>query len=197
MTSTTPRTDRRRPARGFTLVEIMVGAAISGVILLGILQTFLMIGRSGYNAANYCTMEAESRRAMETFSEEIRMAGAITWNSSTSITLTVPSASSSYTVTYAYDNSSSGGTAKCFYRVIGPAGTTSGRRILVRNVTSFAFQRYKLVTAAGGSNVASNDLETKQIQLTLQTTMQGATTAAATNAVLSARYILRNKHVSA
>lgn len=197
MTSITPPTEPRRAARGFTLVEVMVSAVIAGFILLGILQCFLMIGRSGYNAANYCVMEAESRRAMETFSEEIRMAAAITWNGSTSITLTVPSAGSSYTVTYAYDSGTTGGTAKCFYRVLGAAGATAGRRILVRNVTSFAFQRYRLVTAAGGSNVASNDLETKQIQLTLQTTMQGVTTAAATNAVLSARYILRNKRVSA
>jgi hypothetical protein len=69
--------------------------------------------------------------------------------------------------------------------------------VLVRNITSFAFQRYKLVTGTSTSNVASNDLETKQIQLTFQTTMKGVTAAAATNAVLSARYILRNKSVSA
>lgn len=189
MISTTPHTKRRLASRGFTLTEILIATGISSFILVGILQTFLLIGRSGYNAANYCIMEAQSRRAMETFSQEIRMAGNVTWNSNTSITLTVPTAASSYTVTYAYDASSSGATAKSFYRTSG--GNT---RILVRNVTSLAFQRYKLVTS--GSNVASNDLETKQIQLTLQTTMKGATTAAATNAVLSARYILRNKSVS-
>lgn len=192
MISTTPHTKSAAPVRGFTMVEVMVSAAIASFILLGILQTFLMIGRSGYNAGNYCVMEAESRRAMETFSEEVRMARNITWNSSTSITLSIPTATSAtYSVTYAYDSSTTGSTAQCFYRSSG--GTT---RILVRNVTSFAFQRYKLVTSSG-SNIATNDLETKQIQLTLQTTMQGTTTAAATNAVLSARYILRNKSVSA
>ncbi len=194
MISTTLPIKSRRSVRGFTLTEVMISAAISSFILLGILQTFLMIGRTGFNAANYCVMEAQSRRAMETFSQEIRMARAITWNSNTSVTLTVPTSSSTYTVTYAYTTTAltSPGVipANAFYRDDG-----SSTRVLVRNVTSLAFQRYKLVTGAA-SNIASNDLETKQIQLTLQTTMQGATTAAATNAVLSARYILRNKDVS-
>ena len=189
MISTIPPTKPSRSTRGFTLTEILIATGISSFIMVGILQTFLMIGRSGYNAANYCVMEAESRRAMETFSQEIRMAGNVTWTSSTSITLTVPTSASSYTVTYTYDASASGATAKSFYREV-----SGNKRILVRNVTSLAFQRYKLVTS--GSNIAANDLETKQIQLTLQTTMKGATTAAATNAVLSARYILRNKSVS-
>lgn len=196
MIFTTPRIDssRRRSRRGgFTLTEILISTGISAFIMVGILQTFLMIGRSGYNAANYCVMEAESRRAMEQFSQEIRMARNITAYSSTSITIKVPNASSSTnTITYAYDASTSGATAQSFYRRDDDTGVT---RVLVRNVTSFAFQRYKLVTS--GSNVASNNLETKQIQLTLQTTMRGITTAAATNAVLSARYILRNKSVSA
>ncbi|MCF7687118.1 MAG: prepilin-type N-terminal cleavage/methylation domain-containing protein [Cephaloticoccus sp.] len=195
MIFTTLPTDRRRKIRGFTLTEILISAGISAFIMVGILQTFLMIGRTGFNAANYCVMEAESRRAMETFSQEIRMARTVTWNSNTSITLTVPDASTTYTVTYAYDSSTSGATALCFYRMLGTAGSGNPRRILVRNVTSLAFQRYKLVTS--GSNIASNDLETKQIQLTLQTTMKGQTTAAITNAVLSARYILRNKNVTA
>lgn len=185
MIFTTPPIDRfrRRAARGFTLTEILISTGISAFILVGILQTFLMIGRTGFNAANYCVMEAESRRAMEQFSQEVRMATAITWTSNTQIALTIPTSASSYSVTYAYDNGR-------FLRIQG-----GDQRVLVNNVTSFGFQRYKLVTG-GGSNIANNDLETKQIQLTLQTTMKGVTAAAATNAVLSARYILRNKSVS-
>ena len=190
MISTTQPIKTRLSTRGFTLTEVMISATISSFIMLGILQTFMMIGRTGYNASNYCVMEAQSRRAMETFSQEIRMAQSIVWSSDTSITLTIPTAASTYDVQYAYDASTSGSTAQSFYRM-----DLSGVRILVKNVTSLAFQRYKLVTGAV-SNIASNDLETKQIQLTLQTTMKGMTTAAATNAVLSARYILRNKDVS-
>ncbi|MFI5356208.1 MAG: PilW family protein [Opitutales bacterium] len=173
------------------MMETMVAAGLAAFVLLGILQTFLFIGKTSYNASNYCVMEEQSRRAMETFGEEVRQASAITWNSSSSVTLTVPTSSGNITVNYIYDSSTSGSTAQCFYRQVG-SGTPL---ILVRNVTAFAFERYELVIGTG-SNIASNDLSTKQLQMTLQTTMKGVTAAAATNAVLSARYILRNKSVS-
>ncbi|MEO5960972.1 MAG: type II secretion system protein, partial [Opitutaceae bacterium] len=46
-------TSRRR---GFTLVEVLIAATISAVVLAGVLTSFLMMGRSGYNASNYSVM---------------------------------------------------------------------------------------------------------------------------------------------
>ena len=192
----TPPTLRRRRAgtRAFTLVEMMVGAGLSGFILAGVLTSFVMLGRSGFNAASYSIMESEARRALETFSEEARMASNITWNSANSVTLTVTTSSGSATVTYAYDSSTSGATSLCFYRLSGLPSSTATRLILVRNVTDFAYRRYKVVNGVDFS--AANDLETKQIQITLRSIRTGSTTVATTNAVLSARVVLRNKVVS-
>lgn len=184
---------RRRGEAAFTLVEMMVSSALTGFILIGVLSSFLMIGRNGYNAANYSIMEAEARRALETFSEEARMASNITWNSATSISFTVAGVSS-YRVTYAYDSATSGATAQSFYRLAGNPGSGAQPRILVRNVTDFAYRRYKVVN--GADYAALNDLETKQIQITLRSVRTGITTVATTNAVLSARVVLRNKVVS-
>ena len=64
----------------------------------------------------------------------------------------------------------------------------------MRKVSEFAFRRYKVVN--GANFAAANDLETKQIQITLRSVRTGATTVAATNAVLSARVVLRNKLVT-
>ncbi len=189
-----PIRTRRSAARGFTLVEVMIGSSISVVVLAGVLTAFLMMGRSGYNAANYSVMEAEARRALETFSSDARMANNITWNSANSITLRVVTGSTSQLVTYAYDTSTSGSTSLCFYRLAGPASSTAQRLVLVRNVTDFAFRRYKVIN--GVDYTANNDLETKQIQITLRSVRTGATTVAATNAVLSARVVLRNKAVT-
>jgi prepilin-type N-terminal cleavage/methylation domain-containing protein len=180
--------------RGFTLMEVLIAATISVFVLAGVLSSFLMMGRSGYNASNYCVMETEARRALETFSQEARMASNIAWTSATSVTFTVVDSSTTYKVTYAYDSGTSGATAKTFYRKLGEAGSSSARTVLVRGVTEFAFQRYKIVGGVGSS--ATNDLETKQIQLTLRSVRTGVTTVAATNAVLSARVVLRNKDVS-
>lgn len=191
----TKRLGRSSRTRGFTLVEILIGSTISAVILVGVLASFLMMGRNGYNAANYSMMEAEARRALETFSQEARMAKNIDWKSANEVSFeVVTSSGSTFWVTYGYDSSTSGTNAQTFYRKLGISTSTSNRLILVRNVTQFAFRRYKVVN--GVDYAAANNLETKQIQLTLRAVRTGITTVAATNAVLSARVVLRNKSVS-
>lgn len=198
--SSRSRSGRRASQRGYTLVEIMMASTLGAVLMAGVLATFLMMGRSGYNAANYSMMESESRRALETFSEEARMANNITWASSSSILLRVVYSGGTYDVRYVWDSSANGTTAGCFYReqVTSPSGSGQSaagtKLILVRNVTEFAFRRYKVVNGVDYS--AANDLETKQIQITLRSTRTGITTVATTNAVLSARVVLRNKAVS-
>ena len=201
ITSTYHTEPRRRPkARdprraGFTLVELIAASGLSAIILTGLLSSFVLLGKNSYNAANYSMMEAESRRALELFTEEARMADNLTWNNAYSVTLSVVTASGvSTSVTYAYDNGTNGNTAKCFYRKTGTATSTDTPLILVRNVTDFAFRRYKIVN--GTDFTATNDLETKQLQIALRTVRTGSTTVNATNAVLSARVVLRNKRVS-
>lgn len=172
----------------------MVSTALSSVLMTGVLSSFVLMGQNSYNAANYSVMEAESRRALAAFTEEARMADNITWTSGSSVTLSVVNNTSTYLVTYAYDTATTGTTARSFYRKLGAASSTSPSQVLVRNVSDFAFRRYKIVNGADYS--AANDLETKQIQITLRTVRSGATTVNATNAVLSARVVLRNKRVS-
>lgn len=194
MTTSTSRTDGRRRLRAFTLVEVLVSTSLSTIIATGVLSSFILMGKNSYNAANYSIMEAESRRALETFTQEARMAKNITWTSSNQVTLSVVNASGTYLVTYGYNPNLLGPTIKCFYRRLGGATSTAPAQILVRNVTDFAFRRYKVVNGSDFS--AANDLETKQLQITLRTVRTGATTVNATNAVLSARVVLRNKQVS-
>jgi len=172
----------------------MAASSLSGIVLSGVLSSFVLLGQNCYNAANYSVMEAESRRALETFTREARMADNVTWNSASSVTLSVPGASSSYLVTYAYDSATIGATARSFYRRLGDASSTNPRLVLVRQVSEFAFRRYKVIN--GVDFTAANNLETKQLQISLRTIRTGATTVNATNAVLSARTILRNKPVS-
>lgn len=197
MITSTRRTKSRgtfRLRRAFTLIEVMAASSLSGIVLTGVMSSFVLLGQNCYNAANYSVMEAESRRALETFTREARMADNVTWNSAHSVTLSVPGSGTPYLVTYAYDSSTIGATARSFYRRLGDASSTSPRLVLVRQVSDFAFRRYKVIN--GVDFTAANDLETKQLQISLRTIRTGATTVNATNAVLSARTILRNKPVS-
>ncbi|HRJ46012.1 MAG TPA: prepilin-type N-terminal cleavage/methylation domain-containing protein [Opitutaceae bacterium] len=171
--------------RGFTLVEVLIGATLSSFILAGVLSTFLFLGRSGANMQSYSDMESEARRGLELFAQDVRQASAITWNSETSITLTVNATA----ITYSYDSAQ-----RVFFR--------NGFR-LINGVTAgtFSFRAFNVagvempVANAGQRTIAN--ASTKQLQLSLQASRFNTTVVAATNTVLSARFILRNKHVTA
>ena len=160
----------------------MVGAGLSGFILAGVLSTFLFMGRTGANIRNYSDMESQARRALEQFAQDVRQASAISWTNDTTIVLTVDGAG----VTYAY-------AAGAFTRRAA-AGTTT----LLSGITSFSFITGAQITGIGTStSLASAGLNTKQLQISLEAARTSTTVATATNTVLSARFILRNKRVTA
>lgn len=199
MTTTTlspVRNLRARGAKGFTLVEVMVSAFIGAWILAAVLSTFLFMGRSGANVQNYNDMEVQARNALEFFAEDTRQASGVVWNTAVSVQLTV----GTNLVTYTYD-----ATAKTFRRVVvdtvpNPDVTTSDR-ILVTGITSFAFSAYNIAGTALAIDTAANRTSangtTKQLQISLEAARTNTTVVAATNTVLSARFILRNKKVTA
>lgn len=199
MTTSTPRTRLPRGRRaGFTLVEVMISAAISGLILAGVLSAFLMIGRTGYLSSSYSELHAQTRNALDVFGEDVRRAADLRWNSDQSITLSlVTSGSGLSQVTYAYDGDQRSANHGSFYRKTGDAASSATPRVLLRGLApDFTFRRYKLERAGQADNLAATDLETKQIEVVFRAQRKGATTATASQNAQSARYILRNKRVS-
>lgn len=181
--------------QGFSLVELMIGAGLSSFILAGILSTFLFIGRSGANMQSYNDMESQARKCLEIFAEDVRQANTIVWASATTLSLTVPNPSGTGTITvdYAYDSTS---------RVFARRDPTNGVRILLTGITSFDFKAYTITGAEitnfsdAAARITANNT-TKQLQLSVSTSRTNRTVVDATNTVLSARFILRNKLVTA
>jgi len=202
MTTSTPPIEPARAAGArcgaFTLVEVMVAASLGTMVLAGVLSAFLFIGRTGFNAGSYSEMEAQTRRALDRFAADARRATAVQWHSSRQLTFTLPTAGTgTIQVTYACDTRAAGATAQSFYRHAGDATSAAPREILVRGVgADFSFQRFKLEQDGVTANAAANDLETKLIQVNLRPVRSGVTAVAASQATLSARYLLRNKRVS-
>lgn len=168
----------------------MIAGGIASFVMTGILSVVLMMGRSGMSASNYADMEAQSRRAVDEFAQDVRMASDLTWNSSTSVTLTVPDnyAANGNKVTYALDASTTGPTARSFYRLPGTASSTSPRIALARNVSSLTFMRY-----TRANTEAADDFSAKRLQLTMNLRTTAQTTVDQNTLVVSASYVLRNK----
>ncbi len=205
MTTITPKPieplGRRRKA-GFTLVEVLIGTTMSAFILAGVLSAFVFLVRSGVLIQHYNDMEGQARKALELFAEDVRQASAITWADANNVSLTV----NTIPVTYGYDS-----VAKTFFRrVTDPLTSVTSTRLLVTDVTTFQFKGYTItgtpitsfntaaaLTAAGKS--------TKQLQISLEAARymdnslgrERRSQIGASNTVLSARFILRNKIVTA
>jgi len=187
-------------ANGFTLVELMIGASLGAFILAGVLSTFLFMGRSGANVQNYNDMESQARNALEIFAQDVRQASGVVWSDANTVALTV----ANLTVTYQYNP-----TARRFARqeVVTATSVVNSTRVLVTGITSFAFSAYKItidpLTGTAASVPLSTAAErtaangtTKQLQISLEAARANTTVVAATNTVLSARFVLRNKRVT-
>jgi prepilin-type N-terminal cleavage/methylation domain-containing protein len=196
MTSSSPNHSANRPKlRGFTLVEVMIAAAISTIILMGVLASFLMIVRSGVRASHYSVMEAETRRAFEQLGIDARMASDFTANFTsgviTSFTLTIPNndLSAVYYVTWGYDTSDP--TNKRIYCVPGNDPTaTAGRQDLVNKVDDMRFFRYDTASALITDTSGSPGIKHIQISVSVKRTSIGV--AAATQIIRSSAFTLRN-----
>lgn len=183
----------RARRRGHTLVELLIASTLAALTLAGVLSSFLFLVRSGTNIRNYSDMESQARKALELFAEDVRQASAITWTSNTSVTLAV----NSQPITYTYTS-----VGEAFVR-ISLVGTTPVKRVLISGITpnTFTFRAYTVsgieLPLASGADLTAAGVNTKQLQISLEATRTNQTVVAATNTVLSARFILRNKIVTA
>lgn len=182
--------DARARCRGFTLVEVLISSSLAAFILTGVLTCFVFLGRSGANLQNYNDMEGQARRGLEQFAQDVRQASSITWTSNQSVTLVVDST----TVTWTY---ASGALTR-------QAGAAAARTML-SGITSFTYKAYningsEITDFSSATALSTAGQTTKQLQISLTAARSNRTAGnatGATNLVLSARYILRNKRVTA
>jgi hypothetical protein len=166
-----------------------MASTIGSMVMAGVLSTFLMLGRSGANLASYTTMDAQTRRALEDFAQDVRMASDAVWNSDTSMTFTVPGnyTANSNQVTYAWDNTADSPTYHYLYRKPGNDSAATTKTTYIANITSFVFIRYDRLNAA-----TTDDGSTKRVQINMTITSRNSTVVAATDTTLSASFVMRN-----
>jgi hypothetical protein len=204
----------------------MIGSFIGAWILTGVMSTFLFLGRSGANIQHYNDMESQARKALELFAEDVRQASSLTWNGPSDVTLIVNSQFIRYYLSSTKPNGATYAqvSGMCFYRIppssSAPAiPTTPPANTLLLNgiITPVArasdadtactpfFRAYTITgseiksleyATPSASTLATVANTTKQIQISLEASRSRTTLVTATNTVLSARFILRNKRVT-
>ena len=177
-------------AAGFTLTEVLISTTLGTFVLAGVLSTFLLISRSGFNASAYAEMNNQLRVATERFNRDVRLATDLRWHAARRVTLRLP-ADAGPDVTYAYEPAVNPAAPGRFVRQVeaGPAET------LVPHVApDFTFARYRLpVAGASEPPPATNDLETKLLEVSIRAVRPDARVPAASQLATSARCVLRNK----
>ncbi len=198
MTTTSPATKRPAASRrraGFTLAEVMIAASLSAIVMGGVLSTALMIVRSGYRVEQYTDMENESRKSLEQFGQDVRMAQDVTWHDANSLTLTLPvdaTGTGTRTCTYTYDPA-----ARTLVRT--EAGKTATLLSGIVDCTLMGFKingdpTHTSATPTSTWTVIGNS--TKQLQLSVSSRRSQGDNLATSQKVISARFILRNKRVT-
>jgi Tfp pilus assembly protein PilW len=143
------RPRRQNPQAAFTLVELMIGAALSAALMAAVLSTYIYLGRGLARLANQQTLENEARRTLGYFTQDVQSASGITDTSNlsaTRVSLLVPASGGTNTVTYYFNNTASSTTVsvngtnismaanaltRCVYN-----GSTVASLVLLRNITS-------------------------------------------------------------
>ena len=198
---------RFQSVRGFTLVELLIGATLSAAVMAAVFSSYLYLGRSLARLANQQTLETEARRALGHFAQDVEQATeidtSVTLNASR-VSLKVPAATGTNTVTY-YHNSGSSDTAvtingtsvtmvanaltRCVYN-----GTTVSSQTLLRNITSLSLSFYD---SSGNKYTNYTDYlpGIKQLGLEFSTQTGSAPNGTRTpvHQVASGRLILRNR----
>lgn len=174
-----------RKRSGYSLVEVMIALSLALMILAGIMASLIFIIGSSISVGNYIDMNKEGRLALEVMGRDIRNAAEIDDGYSTTefrIHVLHPNETQT-TVTYSYDPNAAN---RPLVRT-----TSDGSRVLVGEVDELSFRYYDLQ----GGEVHDYALPVRQIQIQL-TTLRERGGIDNTDRIISARFILRNKHVT-
>lgn len=179
----TTSTDQRRPREaGFTLVEFMITAGISGLLLAVCMSLALFTSRSIASVADSVDLNARSRHAIDRMSKKLRQASAVRSFSPTSVSVTYDGRP----LTYTYIPS---------LRTLeeNEAGNVT---TLLENCDTLAFSLYKRNPVTNSFNqfpvlTATNEAKVIQVNWRCSRSLVGKTSGSAE--MVSARIVLRAK----
>jgi hypothetical protein len=176
----------------------MVALSIGAFVIAGILSSYTFLARNLIRYSNQQQLEAQSRRTLQMFAQDVHAASDVTSFSANQFTLSLPYVHSDnsvtyYSVTYTYDS-----TAATLVRTVSgtaPPNVTTSAITLLSGISASATNFFKYLDRFDGT--ASNTLGIKKISIPTFTLVSGraASGTQTTYTTASARLILRSKHL--
>jgi prepilin-type N-terminal cleavage/methylation domain-containing protein len=187
---------RHRPdfQRGFTLVEVLIGATLAAAMMAAVLSSFVFLGRSLTRLANYQTLEAKGREALTYFRGDFALARAVkngTTPTASSVTLVLPAGE----VTYTYDSAAQSLRRQANF------GANQDFQLLQNDFctcTTFTFNYYTTTSGAPTSQItpALNvpySIKQIEVRFVLQTPGTASPSTQTRFEEVSSRFLVRNK----
>lgn len=183
MTITTVHSKLPKSARsGFTLMEVMISLTLGTLVLGMATGGLLFMSRSLTSLTHYTEMSQHSRIALELFGRDIRMATNVyTANNHTLSILRTDANNTTVLVDYVYNPQT-----KTFSQQTG----NNAPQIILRDVDELEINYFTL-----RGDPTTNPLEVKEVQLEALM-RRTALTVGATNYIISAQFMMRNRQVS-
>lgn len=168
---------------GFTLVEVLIASALSAIILVGVLTTFISLVRGFVSLSNYVDMHKQTSKTLNVFAKDMREVSNVASFTSSYLRVSIPTnftASGTVVgtnvVTYSYSSGA-------LYRTETVTGLT---RMQLTNITTFAFS---LFDRYGSNTTALGSAKGVKVNFRLRKDVQGKPVS---EDGASARYCLRN-----
>lgn len=184
---------KRRGAGGFTLAELLVATAISGVVLASMVGTFLTFAVGARSVGAYTEMSKDSRKVLEYFARDMRAAEDVTTADASTLEVTFPDTGfyAGSSVTYDYDKE-----AKLLFRIEeDSSGVEISNQLLLEGVEQFVFSYFDPLGRSLSVDTPSLLLSVKSVQVDAEI-LRDISRAEATDYIISARFMMRNRPVT-
>jgi type IV pilus assembly protein PilW len=156
-------------ARGFSLVELLIAIAISGIVLGAVSTLFIMQNKSYSVQEQVTEMQQNARAAMDIMTREIRMAGYDPSSSANASIVTATSGSINFTQDLDGDGSTTGTNENITYSLYTSSGiqkigrdTGGGNQPVAENIQALTFAYYD-----SDGNTTAVPADIRQIELTI------------------------------
>jgi len=179
--------------RAYTLVELIVATGLLSIVLVSMVGTFMVFASGSKGVAAYTEMSQQSRKALELFARDIRAAEDVTTATQYDLLIQIPEDTyyGGGTVQYTFDSEFG-----IYSRIVRDKfDAVTSNEILLDGVAQFTFGFFDPLGQPLDYTQQSLLLSVKSVQIDAEM-VRGVSRTEATDYIISARFMMRNRPVT-